>query len=148
MSEGKQHPELNKEFTHAAYHRLLKEKKLMCSQCESCGTLHLPPRPLCTACYSDDMQWVALSGQGKLLAFTTVHIAPSAMIEAGYGRDNPYCTGIVQLQEGPAISAQILGVDATHPEQIVIGTPLQATFVERDEADGKQTYLAFTVHSG
>jgi uncharacterized OB-fold protein len=148
MSEGKQRPELIKEFTHAAFDSFLNEKKLMGSQCESCGALHLPPRPLCTACYSDDLQWVALSGRGKLLAFTTVHIAPTAMIEAGYGRDNPYCTGIVQLQEGPAISAQILGVDATHPEQIAIGTPLQAAFVERDEADGKHTYLAFKVDSG
>ena len=58
-----------------------------------------------------------MSGEGKLLAFTTVHIAPTAMIEAGYDRKNPYCTGIVQLDEGPAISAQILGVDPTKPER-------------------------------
>ena len=60
--------------------------------------------------------WEELGGRGKLVAFTTIHIAPTAMIEAGYSRDNPYCTGIVRLAEGPAISAQILGVDPTKPE--------------------------------
>jgi uncharacterized OB-fold protein len=51
----------------------------------------------------------------------------------------------VQLEEGPSISAQILGVDATRPEEIAIGTPLQVAFVQRAEGpDGKErTYLAF-----
>ncbi len=77
--------------------------------------------------------------EGKLVAFTTVHIAPTAMLEAGYGRDNPYCTGIVELENGLRISAQILGVDAANPAAIAIGTPLRAAFVER----GERTYLAF-----
>jgi uncharacterized OB-fold protein len=65
------------------------------------------------------------------------------MIEAGYGRDKPYCAGIVQLEEGPAVSAQILGVDASRPSEIEVGTPLQATFVQRGEGDEARTYLAF-----
>ena len=73
----------------------------MGSRCQSCGALHLPPRALCPACYGDEMEWEQISGKGKLVAFTTVHIAPTAMIEAGYGRENPYCAGIVQLDEGP-----------------------------------------------
>jgi uncharacterized OB-fold protein len=131
------------DFSSATFYSLLAEHKLVGTRCGSCGALYLPPRPLCTACYSDDMAWSEFSGKGKLLAFTTIHIAPTAMIAAGYGRDNPYCTGIVQLEEGPAISAQILGVDATHPEQIAIGTPLQVAFVERGEGEEKRTYLAF-----
>ncbi len=86
-----------------------------------------------------------MSGRGRLAAFTVVHIAPTAMIEAGYGRDNPYCVGIVQLDSGPAISAQILGVDATRPDAIQIGTPVQVAFVERGDGDGKRTLLAFSV---
>jgi uncharacterized OB-fold protein len=89
------------------------------------------------------MEWVEMSGEGELLAFTTVHIAPTAMIEAGYDRKNPYCTGVVQLAEGPAVSAQILGVDATRPQEIQIGTPLHVAFVQRGEGEQAQTYLAF-----
>jgi uncharacterized OB-fold protein len=89
------------------------------------------------------MEWVEMGGSGSLLAFTTIHIAPTAMIEAGYGKDNPYCTGIVRLAEGPAISAQILGVDPRQPALIAVGTRLQVAFVERGEGDKRRTHLAF-----
>jgi uncharacterized OB-fold protein len=130
-------------FHGASFYAFLNEKKLMGSRCRSCGALHLPPRALCPACYGDDMEWAEMSGEGKLLAFTTVHIAPTAMIEAGYGRDNPYCAGIVQLAEGPAISGQILGVDPARPEEIAIGMPLRVAFVRRGEGEAQRTYLAF-----
>jgi len=135
-------------LTSAAFYRFLGEHKLMGSRCRSCGALYLPPRPLCTACYGEDMEWAEMAGGGKLLAFTTIHIAPTAMIEAGYGRDNPYCSGIVQLDEGPAVSAQILDVDARRPEQIAIGMSLRVAFVERGEGEERRTYLAFRREKG
>ena len=133
----------DKEFTGSSFYQFLGENKLMGSRCESCGALHLPPRALCPACYSEETEWVEMSGQGKLVAFTTVHIAPTAMIEAGYDRKNPYCAGIVELENGARISAQILGVDLTRPEAIEIGTPLHVAFVQRGEGEAQRTYLAF-----
>jgi uncharacterized OB-fold protein len=130
-------------FTRAAFRQFLAEGKLMGSRCSSCGAVHLPPRPLCPACYADELEWVEMRGEGKLAAFTSIHIAPTAMIEAGYGRQNPYCTGIVHLEEGPAISAQILGVDPAQPETIAIGTPLRVAFVQRGEGETAQPFLAF-----
>jgi len=98
------------------------------------------------------MEWVELSGRGKLAAFTVIGVGPMPMIDAGYSRDNPYCAGIVEVEEGPRISAQILGVDVAHPEKIKIGTPLTADFVERGSwhfveelAKMKKMYLAFKV---
>jgi uncharacterized OB-fold protein len=132
-----------REFTAKSFSEFLDESKLMSSRCQSCGALHIPPRAMCPACYGGEIEWVEMSGQGELLAFTTVHIAPTAMIEAGYGRNNPYCAGIVRLAEGPAISAQIIGVDPAQPEQIAIGTPLRVAFIERGEGEEKHTYLAF-----
>jgi len=132
-----------RDFTSASFYAYLDEHKLMGTRCQSCGALHLPPRPICTACHSKDLAWAELSGQGQLIAFTTVHIAPTAMLAEGYGRDNPYCTGIVQLKEGPAISAQILDVDARRPESIKIGTSLDVAFIERGTEKAKQTFLAF-----
>ena len=132
-----------RDFTSTSFYEFLGEHKLMGSRCKSCGALYLPPRSLCTACYGEEMEWARMAGKARLVAFTTIHIAPTALIEAGYDRKNPYCTGIVQLDEGPAISAQILGVDATQPEQIAIGTPLRVAFVERGEGQEQRTYLAF-----
>jgi uncharacterized OB-fold protein len=89
------------------------------------------------------MTWEEMGRRGRLVAFTTVHIAPTAMIEAGYDRKNPYCAGIVQLDAGPSISAQIIGVDAARPEEIQIGMPLKLAFVQRGDGEEAQTYLAF-----
>jgi uncharacterized OB-fold protein len=133
----------DREFTASSFYQFLGERKLMGSQCQSCGTLHVPPRAICPDCYGADMEWVEMSGEGELVAFTTIHIAPTAMIEAGYDRKNPYCTGIVQLAEGPAVSAQILGVDPTKPQEIEIGTPLRVAFIQRGEGEQARTYLAF-----
>jgi hypothetical protein len=132
-----------RDFTGASFYQHLGEKRLMGSRCGSCGALHLPPRALCPDCYGADMAWEEMGGRGKLMAFTTVHIAPTAMIEAGYDRKNPYCTGIVQLEEGPSVSAQIIGVDATRPEEIQIGMAVKLAFVQRGEGEKAQTYLAF-----
>lgn len=132
-----------REFTGTAFYEFLGEKRLMGSRCASCGALHVPPRPLCPACFGEEMAWEKMSGRGSLVAFTTVHIAPTAMIEAGYDRHNPYCAGIVRLAEGPAVSAQILGVDPTRPDEIEIGTPLRVSFVQRGEGEQARTYLAF-----
>lgn len=103
----------------------------MGSRCAETGEVFVPPRALCPTTYSDAMEWVELGGEGTLAAFTVVNIGPSAMIEAGYDRAHPYCAGIVELAEGPRISAQIVGVDTTQPEGIAIGSRLRATFVER-----------------
>ena len=130
-------------FTQAAFYAHLAEHKLMASACTNCGKKFLPPRPLCTACYGEEMEWIELEGRGELQAFTVVHIAPTAMIEAGYGRDNPYCSGIVKLEDDLSISAQILGVDVTRPESILIGTPLQIEFIERGEGETAKTLLGF-----
>jgi uncharacterized OB-fold protein len=133
------------DFSNASFQNYLDQHKLMGVRCQSCNTLFLPPRPMCANCHSDDMSWEEVSHEGELSAFTIIHIAPTAMIEAGYGRDNPYCSGIVKLNQGPSISAQILGVDVSHPELIKIGTLLKVKFLERGEEEQKKTFLAFQV---
>ena len=118
-------------FTASSFDQFLSERKLMGSKCKKCGALYAPPRPICLKCYSNEMQWVELKGKGKLVAFTVIGVGPKPMVAAGYDREHPYCSGIVELEEGPSISAQILGVDVAHPENIKIGVPLTVDFVER-----------------
>ncbi len=65
------------------------------------------------------------------------------MIEQGYGRDKPYISGIVELDEGVKVSARINGLDATKPAEIKVGTPLEVDFVTFGEGDNAKTYLAF-----
>lgn len=137
-------------FTIASFGNFLKEKKLMASKCTKCDALWLPPRPICLKCSSDALEWTELSGKGRLLAYTVIGVGPMPMIEAGYGRDKPYCVGIVEVEEGPRIGAQILGVDVKNPGKIRIGTSLTADYVERGSwhfveelAKERKTYLVF-----
>ena len=130
-------------FTARAFYDRLEGGKLTGSRCTHCERVFFPPRPYCPVCHSADVEPVDFSGRGKLAAFTVISIAPSAMIAAGYDRKNPYCAGIVELEEGPRISAQILGVDVAHPETIQVGTSLTATTIERGDGENRKTYLAF-----
>lgn len=130
-------------FTAAEFYQYLAQHKLVGSRSVSSGNLYVPPRPMCPKTHSTDMELVEVSGKGKLVAFSVITIAPTAMIEAGYNRANPYCAGVVELDEGPKVSGQILGVDMAHPENIKIGISLKAAFVERGEGDKRRTYLAF-----
>ncbi len=139
-------------FTAASFEQFLGEHKFMASKCKHCGKVWCPPRPLCASCHGTEMEWVEMKGRGTLVAFTTIGVGTPMMIEQGYGRDNPYCSGVVELEEGPKISAQILGVDAHKPEDIKIGTPVQTDFLERgtwsfteELAKVRKTYLAFRV---
>jgi len=130
-------------FSEYSFQQYLQEHKLMGSRSVATGKIYVPPRPIDPETHSEEMEWVELSGKGKLAAFTAVYIGPSAMIAAGYDRTNPYMTGIVELDEGPMISAQILGLDAVQPDINTIGTPLTVSFIERGEGDAARTFLAF-----
>lgn len=134
-----------KPFTGTAFYAFLKEHKLMGARCPTCGAIYAPPRPFCPACFNAELEWVELSGVGRLASYSVIVIAPTAMIEAGYGREHPYCSGVVELAEGPCISAQILGVDVAHPETIAIGTPVKVAFIERGEGEAQKTFLGFEV---
>ena len=130
-------------FNATGFYEYLSEHKLMGCRDKASGRFHLPPRRMDPTNHSTDMEWEEVSGKGKLLAFTVITVPTPAMVDAGYGKDNPYCVGIVQLEEGPAISGQIFGVDMQNPENIKIGTALQATFIERGQEPNKQTLLGF-----
>jgi uncharacterized OB-fold protein len=75
----------------------------------------------------------------KQCNFTCIAIGPSFMRAEGYDRHNPYCSGVVALEEGARVDARIEGVDTKNPESISVGMPLRVKFLHREE----QTYLAF-----
>lgn len=132
-----------KDFTGASFYDYLAEGRLMAARCNECASVYLPPRPFCPNCHiGRTMVWEELSGEGELAAFTVIAIAPGFMIEQGYGRDNPYCTGIVRLDEGPMISARIMGVDVVDPDSIEIGIRLHLRVLGEE---GEKPTLAFEV---
>ena len=129
---------VSKEFYHA-----LKNQQLIGGKCQDCGHNCIPQRQVCPECHSHKMDVIAYSGKGKLAAYTVIFVPPVEMAHAGYDAKNPYCSGVVELVEGPRISAQILDVDLMDPENIKIGTSLSMTTIVRGEDDNQSTFLAF-----
>ena len=122
------------------YNKLKEERQLVGVRCKSCGHLSPEPRPMCPECHGFDMEWHQFSGKAKLSTFTCISVVPVAMAARGYGRDNPYCAGIVTLEEGPRISARINGVDGNNPQDIKSGMDVVLDF---DDLDMESPSLAF-----
>lgn len=130
-------------FNDISYEQFLKEEKLMGSRCKDCGVLFVPPRSICVKCYSSELEWVEMKGEGRLAAFTCITVAPPFMMADGYDRKHPYCSGVVDLEEGSRVDARIEGIDANKPEDIKVGMPLRVKFLHRGEGEKTETYLAF-----
>jgi len=133
----------DKPFNDTSYEQFLNEGKIMGSKCKKCGALALPPRPICISCFASEMEWVQLNGTGKLAAFTSIVVAPPHMVKEGFDRNNPYVVGVVELDEGVKAVARIIGVDAKKPEQIKVGMPLKAEFLQKGAGLVRQTFIAF-----
>ena len=130
-------------FSDQSFHNFLAEEKLMGCRCSRCDSVFLPPKPICTNCFSPDMAWEKMPDVGKLAAFTCITIGPPAMRKEGFGRKNPYCVGVVELAEGLRIDARIVGVDTQKPEEIRVGMPMRADYIQREGDRGPETVLGF-----
>jgi uncharacterized OB-fold protein len=84
----------------------LREHRLVLPFCEECGRAHLPPGPVCPFCFSDRLAWRAAVGRGRISSWTVVH---KAWFPAFAG-DVPYNVVQVELDEGPRLTASVVGV--------------------------------------
>lgn len=133
----------HKPFTAHSFQHYLGQGKLRASRCPGCQVIYLPVRALCPDCGKTELEWVDLSGKARLVAYTSVYIGPTFMNEEGFSREKPYLTGIVELVEGPRISARLLGLDPEDPGSIRIGIPLVFTVNEIGEGESAAHQLAF-----
>lgn len=107
-------------FTIESFYKFIAEQRLMAAKCRKCGKLLVPPRPMCSDCYSKDLEWTKLKGEGKLLTYTVIHVSPKqfeSMI--------PYAVGIVKLSEGPQLPGMIRNIES---DKIKVGMRLRVDF--------------------
>ncbi len=74
--------------------------------CSACGTKFFPPRQVCTECKSNKLEPYEFSGRGELYSFTTLYQAP-----LGFEGGVPYAVGMIKLDEGPMVEAQLTDVN-------------------------------------
>lgn len=100
------------------------------AKCSGCGKIFFPPRLVCDKCRGREFETHILAQQGVIETYTEIHIAPS-----GFTDEAPYAVGIVKLDDGVRITAQI--VDCA-PEELKVGARVRLEFrkVTEDGASG------------
>ena len=97
---------------YVSYLRLGDDPHLVANSCSSCGALFFDRRNACASCGARDFGSRRLANSGVLRAFTIVH-------RASPGVQVPYVSGIVDLDGGGVVKANIVGVDPAPGADVV-----------------------------
>jgi len=112
-------------------HWRLKQQRyaLVGEVCPHCDGKIFPPRDVCPHCGNDAKTTFTFSGRGKIFSFTTISDAP-----AGYEHSAPYMVALVQLDEGPVVTAQLTDLDG---QEVKIGDAVEMV-TRKIKDDGNQ----------
>ncbi len=126
---------MHKTSVPGVWRRFKNRYQVVGTRCETCKTNYYPPRELCPTCRRhgkiSDKKFM---GVGKIVTYTIVHAAPS-----GYEKQIPYAVAIVQLEEGPMLTAQIVDYKS---DELKIGQSVRATFRKMYE-DGDEGIIHY-----
>jgi uncharacterized protein len=112
-----------------AYWDGVARSELVIEKCRACGHHIHPPFPECTSCRSNDIDFVAVSGRGRIhqRAIVETPVVP------GFEHEVPYVCLTVELDEEPGLI--VLGnLIGAPPYEAVIGRSVEVVFIT--EADG------------
>ena len=108
--------------------------RLTGEQCQHCGAAIFPPRDVCPSCAQPAQELHTLSGRGTLYSYTTVYDAP-----AGFDEQAPYVLALIQLEEGPMVTAQLTDLGHTPLE---IGLPVEMV-TRKLRTDGQRGVIIY-----
>ena len=91
----------------ATYWDRLAQGNLCFQRCDSCGHAWLPPRGECPACLSDQHRWEQARGGARLISWVVYHIA----YDPAFKNRLPYNVAVVELDEGPRLISNVVGID-------------------------------------
>ncbi len=94
--------------------------ELRLQRCDECSHVYFPPRPFCPACASRSVSVFAASGRATLHSYV-INQRPAPGFEA------PYSIAVVELEEGPRMMTNVVGVPQT-PEALELDMPLEVVF--------------------
>ena len=124
---GKPRPDLN-DVAAGPYWEAAARHELLLPCCRACGSVFFPPREVCPGCWSDELSWQPVTGEGTVWTFTEVHVP---FYDDTWADDVPYVVAVIKLDEGPRLLANIVEPDMYH---LAIGDRVEVVF--EDRADG------------
>jgi uncharacterized OB-fold protein len=108
------------------YWEAAKQGRLLIKRCNACGEVHHYPRPFCPTCWSEDVEWLEVSGRGTLYTYSVVFRNDTPPFNE-WGR---YVPAVVELEEGPRLMTNIIDAE---PESLFVDMPVEVAF--RDLTD-------------
>lgn len=96
---------------------------LVLPRCEGCGRWVWYPDGACRSCGGTTLAWAAVSGRGRLFSWAVVHRA----FIPHFAADVPYVTGLVAIDEDPAVRLATRVVDCD-PAALRIDLPMHVVF--------------------
>jgi uncharacterized protein len=93
-----------------------KQGRFVLQRCGKCGTYNFFPKPWCIECGSRDLSWTDAKPSGTVYSFTVSRIV--AMNYPGWEKELPVVMGLLDLDDGPRMYAQVIGCA---PEDVSIG---------------------------
>jgi uncharacterized OB-fold protein/acyl dehydratase len=99
--------------------------ELRVPQCQACKRVFFPSSPRCAECGSFDMGYAVASGKGTLYSFVVAHYPPVP------GFAYPLPVGLIELEEGPRMVADLVGLTR---DQLEIGMPLEVDWLDSHPA--------------
>jgi len=102
-----------------------KRGELLYQECPACGNRQFYPRAVCTSCLAEP-EWRVASGTGTIHTFTVVrqNFAPP------FKDWVPYAVAVVDLDEGPRVQANVVGVPV---DDIRIGQQVRVEFADLND---------------
>ena len=98
---------------------------LMLLKCPKCSRYAFPLQDVCTNCLEPGLDWVEASGDATLHTFGVMH----HLYHPGFAGELPYNVAVVELTEGPRMSARI---DAAN-DSLEVGMALRVAFEQAGE---------------
>jgi uncharacterized protein len=102
-----------------------KNEQLLIPKCSDCEQYHFYPRILCPNCWSENIQFEHVSGQGILYSYTTIYPKPPAQ---------PYIVALIELDEGVRLMSNLLNESK---RALQVGQKVHVTFTQLAESETK-----------
>jgi len=95
--------------------------RLCMQRCKSCQHVRFPISHVCPRCLSYEFEWHDLSGRGVIFSYIVYH----QVYSQAFKMDVPYNVAMIQLEEGPRMYSNIVGVANDVPK---IGDAVKVAF--------------------
>jgi len=103
-------------------------QQLVVQRCRECHYFNHPPRTVCDACQSQQLEFEPVSGKGSIYSFSIMHQKNIA----GFEDQIPYLNIIVELNEQPRLF-MVADLPGSERDKVQIGGQVEVYFEKVNE---------------